>query len=152
MASLEVGDEGGAQKTTFCHQPIFQILSERKDHFKTKFNGDPDEPPGHAYENIGPLSSPPPGFTMPPKPRWRYTALNIGKHQQIKGGKNIYMTKRQFVCYTKIPICCWTLLLCNSGTCLDRSQCFVQRFRAQRARRAILISVKNWSSTMLSHG
>ena len=89
MASLEVGDEGGAQKTTFCHQPIFQIMSERKDHFKTKFNGDPDEPPGHAYENIGPLSSPPPGFTMPPKPRWRYTTLNIGKHQQIKGGKTL---------------------------------------------------------------
>jgi len=31
--------------------------------------GDTEEPPGHAYENIGPLNSPPPGFTMPPKPR-----------------------------------------------------------------------------------
>jgi len=28
-----------------------------------------EEAAGHAYENIGPLNSPPPGFTMPPKPR-----------------------------------------------------------------------------------
>ena len=53
---MEVGDEGEAEIVTISDMAFFE--------------GDTEEPPGHAYENIGPLNSPPPGFTMPPKPRW----------------------------------------------------------------------------------
>ena len=71
IAPMEVGDEGEEDNK------ISDLLTNRSNQewhqnikrLKHQIEGDSEELPGHAYENIGPLNSPPPGFTMPPKPR-----------------------------------------------------------------------------------
>ena len=65
-APMEVGDEGEED----LHLSDDRSNQDNGDWDQISFEGDGEEAPGHAYENIGPLNSPPPGFTMPPKPRW----------------------------------------------------------------------------------
>lgn len=77
---------------------------------QTSFEGDGEEAPGHAYENIGPLNSPPPGFTMPPKPRWgkwRYRTLHIfncTSHKSINFYTSLWCYPAQGHAWTKASV------------------------------------------------